>query len=353
MVPTAPTPAFGPADAPWWIDGHLDLAYLDQVGPRIAQEAPDRAVRGISLPALARGRVRIFLGTIFTELGEEAAAQPWGYRDHDDLEGAHAAGARQLAIYHGLERAGALRIVRTRADLEACAGAAPDAPPGLVILMEGADPIRTPEEAGWWFERGVRVVGMTWARGSRYAGGNGTGGPLTAMGRALAQHFDALGILHDASHLSRAAFDGLCAATARRIVATHSNAQALLDPSERHLTDAQACAIAVRDGVIGLALYQKFLASGRPSTVEDALAHVGHYATLVGRDRLVLGSDFDGGFTPAEAPTGCQRPEELGSLAQGLARRGWSAGEIAGFAHGNWMRVLRAALPERAPTTAA
>jgi membrane dipeptidase len=59
----------------------------------------------------------------------------------------------------------------------------------------------------------VRVVGMAWARGSRWAGGNGTKGPLTAGGRDLVQAFDALGILHDVSHLSDEAFDGLCAAS--------------------------------------------------------------------------------------------------------------------------------------------
>ena len=64
--------------ARWWLDAHLDLAYLHLGGPSVTQELPDPAVRGVSLPALARGDVRIFLGTIFTELGAEAAKTPWG-----------------------------------------------------------------------------------------------------------------------------------------------------------------------------------------------------------------------------------------------------------------------------------
>ncbi|MEY4810163.1 MAG: hypothetical protein RI986_501, partial [Planctomycetota bacterium] len=211
-----------PAHAPWWLDAHLDLAYLHLGGPTVTEELPDPVTRGVSLPALARGDVRIFLGTIFTEVGTEAASTPWGYRDHDDIEGAHAAGVRQLEMYEWLEHTGRARIVRSAADLDACAAAPAGSPPGIVILMEGADPVRCPEEFAWWHARGVRVVGLTWAKGSRYAGGNAAHGPLTAIGRAAVEAMDALGILHDASHLCDESFAGVCAATSSRIVATHS-----------------------------------------------------------------------------------------------------------------------------------
>jgi membrane dipeptidase len=332
-----------PATPDWWLDAHLDLAYLDLHGPAIDAEASDRAARGVSLPALARGRVRVALGTIFTEHG--AAGTPWGYRDSDDLDGAHAAGVRQLETYERLERAGRLCIVRTVADLDACASARDGSPPGIVILMECADPIRTPDEAAWWHARGVRVVGMSWGHGSRWAGGNARPGPLTDDGRRLVEAFDALGILHDASHLSDSAFDGLCAATDRRIVFTHSNARALLQPAERHATDAQLREVARRGGVAGLNLYGKFLASGRPAMLDDAVRHVLHVAEVAGRANVGLGSDFDGGFLPADCPAGCGRPEELDALARAIGARGLRRDEVAGFAHGNWMRVLREALP--------
>jgi membrane dipeptidase len=325
----------------WWLDAHLDLAYLHLHGPDVAAELPDREARGVSLPALARGRVRLFLGTIFTELGADA---PWGYRDHGDREGAHAAGVRQLEVYESLERAGRARIVRTAADLDACVAAADGAPPGIVLLMEGADPIRTPAEVAWWHARGVRAVGLTWARGSRHAGGNAAHGPLTAEGRDCVAALDAHGILHDASHLADEAFDGLCAATGARIVASHSNARRHAADVQRHLTDAQVAEIAARDGCVGLNLYGKFLADGRPATLADAVRHVEHAASIAGRGRTGLGSDFDGGFAPAECAAGCGRPEELPALAGALAAAGWDAAALAGFRHGNWMRTLRAAL---------
>jgi membrane dipeptidase len=328
----------------WWIDAHLDLAYLHLAGPVIDAEAPDAAARGVSLPALSRGDVRIALGTIFTEVGPEAAGTPWGYRDPDDREAAHAAGVRQLEVYEALEREGKLRIIRNVNDLDACAVAPLGSAPGVVILMEGADPIRTPDEVAWWHARGVRVVGLTWARGSRYAGGNASHGPLTAEGRDCVRALDACGILHDASHLSDAAFEGLCAATDRRIVASHSNMRAHAPNIERHLTDGQVAEIARRDGMVGLNLYGKFLADGRSATLADAVRHVEHAAGIAGRGRTGLGSDFDGGFLPADCPPGCGRPEELPALAAALAAAGFSSDDVRGFAHANWLRTLRAAL---------
>ena len=333
-----------PLPAPWWLDAHLDLAYLQLGGPAVSEELPDTVRRGVSLPSLARGDVRIFLGTIFTEVGAEAASTPWGYRDHDDHEGAHAAGVRQLEMYESLERTGRARIVRSAADLEACAAAPAGSPPGIVLLMEGADPIRNPDEVAWWHARGVRVVGLTWAKGSRYAGGNAAHGSLTDIGRRAVEAMDALGILIDASHLCDESFDGVCAATSSRMVATHSNVRSLAAPIERHLTDAQIAEIAARDGMIGLNLYGKFLAAGRPATLADAVQHVQHVAEIAGRNRVGLGSDFDGGFAPADCALGCGRPEELPALTAGLAQAGFSHAEQTAFAHGNWLRTLRATL---------
>jgi membrane dipeptidase len=93
--------------------------------------------------------------------------------------------------------------------------------------------------------------------------------------------------------------------------------------------------------MVGLNLYSKFLAKGRPATVRDAVAHVRHVANIAGRQRTGVGSDFDGGFTPAECAAGCQRPQELGALTAALRNAGWSPEECRGFAHENWMRVLR------------
>ena len=317
-----------------WCDGHLDLAYLALHGHDLLAEVADPAARCVSLPALARGRVTTVLGTIFTERGAEGQGTPWGY-DANDPQSAFEAGVRQLEWYESVERAGHLRIVRTAADLDA------NAPLRVVLLMEGADPIRSPEDVSWWHARGVRVVGLTWALGSRHAGGNAAHGGLTALGRETVAALDEHRVLHDASHLADAALDDLMACSPRTVVASHSNCRALADERQRHLRDDQIAAIAARGGVIGLNLYGSFLAHGREATLGDALAHVKHVASIAGRDRCCLGSDLDGGFTPMQVPAGVRAPDQFDALDAGLADAGWTDSERESFAWHAWDRTLR------------
>jgi membrane dipeptidase len=336
-----------PARPPRWADGHLDLAYLGVNGRDMRAPVADDAPHALTLASLAEGGVRVALGTIFTEMGGDPAGDRVAYRSSDDVEGAFGAGLVQLEWYERMEEAGALRIVRTRADL--VAAATDGGPLGVVLLMECADPIRTPDEAAWWHARGLRAVGLSWGHGSRYAGGNARPGGLSPEGRALVDALDALGVLHDASHLSREAFDDLLAHTPARVVATHSNAAALLPDNPRHLTDGQIREIAARDGWIGLNLYGRFLADGRRATLDDCVRHVMHAARIAGGDRLGLGSDLDGGFGRESLPLGLQSTRDYPSLLEALLAAGFAetGGTADGFAHGNLLRVLEASLPVR------
>jgi membrane dipeptidase len=316
-----------------WIDGHLDLAYLAVSGRdlRVSCQVAEKGC--VSLPALREAGVEIAFATIFTGPGEEG---PVRYPTSDDLDAAEAAGLRQLQVYEKLESEGELTIVRNLDDLMR------DTPlPRVVLLMEGADPIRSPDHVQPWFERGLRMVGLTWHRGTRYAGGNGTGDSLTPIGVEMVRALDAAGLAHDASHLSDAALDGVLEHATGRIVATHSNCRALLDENERHLRDGHIAAIVDRDGIVGLNLYSGFLSRSGRATIEDCIHHVEHICKLVGRrDAVALGSDMDGGFTPLDLPVDLDHPMKLDVLAEALRDRGWSDSDIAGFAHGNWRRFL-------------
>ena len=329
----------------YWADGHLDLAYLAVNGRDMRAPVPDDAAHSLTLASMREGGVRVALGTIFTELGGDPAKDRAAYIDSNDVEGAHRAGLLQLEWYESMERAGDIAIIRTGRDL--ARAAAGDGPPGVVILMECADPIRSPDEVAWWHARGLRVVGMSWGHGSRYSGGNARAGGLTDVGRRFVEALDACGILHDASHLSRAAFDDLLSTTDARVIASHSNAQALLAPSERHITDAQVAAIRDRDGWIGLNLYGKFLAADRRATISDGVAHTMHVARIAGAARVGLGSDLDGGFGREAYPLGIHAIRDYPKLLDALDEAGFAAigGTRDGFAHANLVRLLGRALP--------
>lgn len=330
-----------------WFDGHLDLACMaldgrDLMQPLDAASGPPQPA-AITLPSLAQGRVTHFLATLYTGLGTEG---PCGYSDSSDLETPHCAGQAQLEVYQTLAAAGRLRLIRSAGDLDEPAGL-----PAAVLLMEGADPIRTPDEADWWFEQGVRAVGLTWARGTRYAGGNAAPGPLSPLGRTLVERLDRLGVIHDLSHLADDAARQLLDLTTGPIVASHSNARAVcLGHSQRNLPDELIAAIAERGGVIGLNLFSLFLISDgdrRRATVDETVLHIEHIAQTAGRgDVVALGSDMDGGFGADRLPRGINSPADLHLLADALSSRGWNDEAIAGFRFDNWRQFLNRSLPQ-------
>lgn len=358
-----------------WFDAHLDLAYLAVNGRKMLEGCPPNAPptphpASVTLPTLADGHVRLCLGTIFTEPGGDATKWAEAY-PVGDIERASKVGRAQLEAYltwrdeHWivLDRFGALRAQAGLAEMRGGMGVAESTPLGpntllarmprrpalhVGILMENADPIRSPDELPWWKDHGLVAVGMAWAKSSRYAGGNSTTEGLSPLGHELVHAMDAIGILHDASHLSDRAFDDLCSCTNARIIASHSNCRAIVDPggtNQRHLTDNQIRELVRRGGVIGLNLYSKFLAPGLMEagrvSIAQALDHVDHICSLAGNTQHVgLGSDMDGGFAADRMPAGLNGPSDLHLLAEGLKSRGWPDADIQAFALGNWMRVF-------------
>lgn len=331
-----------------WFDAHLDLAYLALRGrdmtARLDQPTGGAQPAALTFPSLADADVRWALGTIFINPGHPGEA--WGYADAADLNGAHDAGARQLNIYHEWEQQGLIRIVRSAADLTDEAG-----PLRVMILMEGADAIRTPDEAAWWHARGLRVVGMAWSQGTRYAAGDGMRdgrAGLTDLGKSLVKAFDQLGVIHDLAHLDdRAAMD-ILELSRRPVINSHSASRTLQpDGKMRHISDALLRAIAQRDGVVGLPLYSRFLTetpNTRP-TIERTARHVLHMAQVMGtRGGVALGSDLDGGFTADDLPIGISCPSDYRKLTESLVTHGYSPADVAGFERDNWLRFFRRVL---------
>jgi membrane dipeptidase len=348
-----------------WFDAHLDLACLAENGRDMARGVGDCGgpwlPASVTFPTLAEGGVAACLGTIFTEMdGDDAVRYPaW------DAEAAHAAGVRQLEWYERWEREGRIELWEQRRGgvsewrhgggaARPEEGGAAAVPIHLGILMECADPIRTPDELGWWAERGVVAVGMAWARGSRYAAGNSEpscSSPvgLSDLGRALVRRMDELGLVHDVSHLSDRALGDLFSATDRPVMASHSNCRALLDgKNQRHLTDEAIGEIGRRGGVIGLNLVRHFIRAGlnradpnvRPS-IDEAIGHVEHVCGIMGHRRGVgMGSDLDGGISALDIPAGIDGPRDFVKFAETLGRRGWSEEEVERFAWGNWARFF-------------
>lgn len=362
-----------------WFDAHLDLAYiavsgrdmgahLDEINTAKPRKSPGpHPPAAVTLPSLREGGVLEVLGTIFTETN---GAGPDGY-DQDDPEAAHEAGLRQLRVYHNWVHDSGIALSRFDDPMAAPGATDADAHPDqrayrsktrthsdqpihLGILIENADPIRSPDELEWWVERGVVAVGLAWWTPSRYAGGNGTDTGLTDVGRDMVKAMDSLNVVHDLSHLSQRATDDLLEATDLPVIASHSNCRALLGDTDneawqRHLADDTIREIGRRGGVIGLNLVRNFIdwfpgvtpdSLGRPS-IDKAIDHVERVCELTGNRACVgLGSDMDGGIAATDLPDGIDSPNDLEKLAANLRARKWSEADVDGFKRGNWRRFF-------------
>lgn len=311
------------------VDGHEDIATeFMETGRDFAAPAPEG--HALSLPDAKRGGVGAILATIFA---------PEGYWKN---ESATDAAERQMAFYERLlaEHAEDLFRLESRGDLSLCRAGGPI---GVAHLMEGADPVRRPEELARWVERGVRFVALAWNTPNRWSGGTRDDGGLTEAGRRLLDEMRRLHVVPDLSHLNSRAFSDVLAHHDGEVVASHSNAHAL-HPHRRNLTDDQIREIGRRAGLVGVVLYNPFLGEGE-ITFDTVVAHIDHIAALVGADHVGLGSDLDGGFRTDRAPVGLRTVADLARIGERLRDRGWTDESVAKVLGGNWMRVLRRVLP--------
>jgi membrane dipeptidase len=220
-----------------------------------------------------------------------------------------------------------------------------------VLHLEGAEPLAPDlSDLDEWYARGLRSLGLVWARRNafaegvpfRFPGSPDTGPGLTGAGRALVAACNERGILVDCSHLNRRGFLDVAELSDAPLVATHSNAWTLC-PATRNLDDTQLDAIAASGGVVGVNFAAAFLrADGHndPDTpIETVCRHVDHLVERMGVDHVAFGSDYEGATIPtglADAATG------LPGLVEALRARGYDDASLAAITHGNWLRVLDA-----------
>lgn len=331
------------------IDAHLDLAYNVTRGrdiriPARQQPIAENEIATVGFPDLREGGVEIVFATIFCQPNTQK------HKGYTNPQEANEQARSQIAQYRQWESERQIHICTKSSDVlvsrERSERSASN-PINAFILLEGAEAIRTPDDAKWFHEQGVRFVGLSWQK-TRYAGGTATPGPLTSLGKELVKELDRLRIVHDASHLAERSFWDLTHATDRLIVASHSNCRAIVkaDPNERHLTDAMIRAIGERGGVIGINFFDKFLLpfdqyGKRRAALADVVAHMKHICDLTGSaDHVAIGTDMDGGLGREQIPQEIVTAADLPKVGDALAQAGFSAADVRKALSGNWLRML-------------
>lgn len=193
-----------------------------------------------------------------------------------------------------------------------------------------------------FIDRGVRLISPNHGKNTRLsssATGDKVSFGLTELGKQFCERVYARGALIDVSHLSDAAFADLvpiAAAHGAPIVATHSNARAVAN-HPRNLTDAQLRIIGQTGGVAGLNFHAPFVNGKSEASLEDVVAQLDHMVRVAGVDHVAIGSDFDGGITPAK---GLDDASALPALAAHLIRRGMASDDVLKIFSLNALRIL-------------
>jgi membrane dipeptidase len=356
------------------IDSHLDLSWnalswnrdLTQSIIDVRQAEADMSdddARGhgtVTLPEMRRGGVAVCCGTLLTRAKRHVKPTRKIEVDVATQEIACATARGQLAYYQLMVERGEIVIITNQRELRSHwsrwrePGAQTQSlPVGLILAMEGADPIVRPSQAQDWWARGLRSVGLAHYGKSHYAVGTGDNGPLTTKGIELLKEFDRLGMILDATHSSDLSFYQAMDLFAGAVMASHNNCRALV-PGDRQFADEQLKLLIQRNAVIGVALDAWMLHPGfvigktHGSVVPLAAVadHIDHICQLAGdANHVAIGTDLDGGFGTEQSPAALETIADLQKLDAILAGRGHTPADIDNIFHGNWLRFFLTALP--------
>ena len=320
------------------VDGHLDIAWnaISAGRPFVGPPAPGYVV---SRPTLAAAGVGLIFATLYCAPTRARRSMRTRFVYGSPHE-AYLMATAQVNYYRSV----GLDLLLDRRQLSTYAAGWRKGRLAAVLLMEGADPVETPAQLGAWVERGVRIVGPAWS-GTRYSGGTNAPGGLTALGHQLLKAMRRQGVILDLSHMAQQAVNDALAVWRGPIMASHSNARALLG-GDRQVSDETVAEIARRGGVVGVSFYKGHLRKERDRTragLDDVVRHIVHHARAAGgAEHVALGTDLDGGFDARHAAI--DRMAKLAELPARL-RRHFSKTQVDGIMGGNWLDFLERALP--------
>jgi len=217
---------------------------------------------------------------------------------------------------------------------------------------------------------GVRIMQPTYNRRNLMGDGclEEADGGLSHLGYEFIAEVNRLRVLLDLSHAGRKVIEQGIRASKVPMAITHTGCRALVDVP-RNTDDASLKALADRGGVAGIYFMPFLRTSGQPHA-EDLIRHLDHAVSICGEDHVGLGTDGTlsgvelnqaywtvqrkfvedrlkaGIAAPGEAPDVANLIPEYNdarrflTLADDLARRGWSAARIDKILGGNFARLF-------------
>ena len=361
------------------IDGHIDIAMnslcyerderltVQQIRDR--EHAPNPSERGtctLSIPEFRAANAAVVVGTLFIRCKPNVDPARTILREDADFPCptmSYSIAQAQVAYYKLLEQMGELKFINTSADLQAhlklwersSDPVADKLPVGLILMMEGADPIVDVSQLQQWYDQGLRCVSLAHFGHSRFACGTPSAaepdGPLTPLGRDLLVEMDRLGVVLDLSHISDQSFAEATDIYQGPLIATHTNCRAICE-KPRQMTDPQIKKIISRGGIMGAVMCVSMIRNNfkrempHDVTINEVCDHILHVCDLAGNtDHIGFGTDMDGGFGADWTPVEIDTFRDLHKFEDALASRGFSDEDIAKFFYKNWSDFWAKNLP--------
>lgn len=202
------------------------------------------------------------------------------------------------------------------------------------------------------YDFGARHAMLTWNEQNALATGV-QGDPnrgVTALGKKALQIMEAKKMIVDVSHLNEKSFWDVLDSTKTPILASHSNAKALVNAA-RNLTDEQLLAVRDRDGLVGLNAFNLFVSPViEEQNIDNFVKHAVYIADKIGVEHLGFGFDFfeflstdsmksysdqDTSYT-----TGLEDCSRVPELLVKMQKAGFSEADLKKVSHENWFGFI-------------
>ncbi len=333
------------------VDLHEDIStyfMLHGGGYKLADFSLDVDGRDADIPKYLRGGVRLVFASIFTGLETFDPGISKAYHELYNIwvpgitfRGSESILLEQLRIYYRLvEYHKELSIVASYVDVERSLRDASRV--GLLLHIEGAEPLADPYDLKILSALGIRSIGITWNHCNKYGCGASAKKDygLTDEGEELVRTANRLGIIVDIAHASKRTALDVLAIAKKPVIISHANLRRFVD-TPRNVDDEILEALNKNGGIIGLSCIGPLIARGRQATIDDLVEQYLYLIQTYGSHIVAIGTDFLG-LLGLPAPRGFESIDKVVNLLEMLREKGLGERDVERIAYENALRVLKA-----------
>lgn len=241
-----------------------------------------------------------------------------------------ALGLKQIDYFESLQNKGDVFLFDDHSSLEN------DGRIGAVLAIESGESIDCRNDfIPFVYDKGARLMSLTWNGENAYASGCMTEGGLKQLGFDAVKTLNSLRMGLDVSHINEKGFWEALDQYKHAPCATHSCAYDLHE-SPRNLKKNQIKELIDRDGFIGINFYTEFL-HGRDAEIDDILDHIEYVLVCGGEDAVGFGSDFCG---IQYTPRGLDSTADFQRIPEAMLRRNYDEALISKICYGNFARYI-------------